>query len=206
MHVASFPITFAVRQGHHVQTCVHCVIQACFKSKSTPEGLKGHTQISCRFKHLILTKGIDQSLCASWKRPNNLGSPYLIIIITIRLTVHYYTIARNCSMQVHYFLCDWWAPSLLMVENSMPSVLINSHCGTLGSVCVCVHVVCVGWGLVAAASFDSQVMELSFFLFQIKIVHPTPPPSLHSFLPGSVCHFKRAYKFCKMVTTLLKSL
>lgn len=37
-----------------------------------------------------------------------------------------------------------------------------------------------------AASCDSKVMELSFFLFQIKIVSP-----LSSFLPAIFCHIKR---------------
>lgn len=46
VHFASFPITFAVRKGHPVQTCVHCVIQACFKRKLTTEGLKGKHKLA----------------------------------------------------------------------------------------------------------------------------------------------------------------
>ena len=69
---------------------------------------------------------------------------------------------------------DRWEPSQLMVQNSMPSVLISSYWRGKKS---------TFW--IAGSNCDSQVMELSFFLSQIKI---TPPSS---FLPAIFCHIKR---------------
>lgn len=66
--------------------------------------------------------------------------------------------------------CDRWEPSLLMVQNGSPSVLISTHWEEKKSTC---------W--IAGSICDSQVMELSFFLFQIKIASPFPL----SFLPSS---------------------
>lgn len=65
---------------------------------------------------------------------------------------------------------DRWEPSPLMVQNGMPSVLISTHWVEKKSICW------IAWSI-----FDSRVMELSFFLSQIKIVLPFP----RSFLPSS---------------------
>ena len=77
--------------------------------------------------------------------------------------------------------CDRWKPSLLMVQNGVPSVLITTHWLEKK-----VYLLDCRRHL-----FDSQVMELSFFLFQIKII----PPS--SFLPSIFCHIKRVINLAR---------